>query len=97
MLKFTSPTPTNSEIAKSVNKTEGSIRAHKKQHPEEIENINLKYKNSNYPFIKVEEYINFNNLELYEDDNLKDIEKESNKLTELILNKNIKLYLRYLS
>ena len=89
MLKFTSPTPTNSEIAKSVNKTEGSIRAHKKQHPEEIENINLKYKNSNYPFIKVEEYINFNNLELYEDDNLKDIEKESNKLTELILNKNI--------
>ena len=39
MLKFTSPTPTNSEIAKSVNKTEGSIRAHKKQHPEEIENI----------------------------------------------------------
>lgn len=89
MLKFTSPTPTNSEIAKSVNKTEGSIRAHKKQHPEEIENINLKYKNSNYPFIKVEEYINFNNLELYEDDNLKDIEKESNKLTKLILNKNI--------
>ena len=89
MLKFTSPTPTNSEIAKSVNKTEGSIRAHKKQHPEEIENINLKYKNTNYPFIKVEEYINFNNLELYEDDNLKDIEKESNKLTELILNKNI--------
>ena len=49
----------------------------------------MKYKNSNYPFIKVEEYINFNNLELYEDDNLKDIEKESNKLTELILNKNI--------
>lgn len=89
MLKFTSPTPTNSEIAKSVNKTEGSIRAHKKQHPEEIENINLKYKNSNYPFIKVEEYINFNNLELYEDDNLKDIEKESNKLAKLILNKNI--------
>ena len=44
MLKFTSPTPTNSEIAKSVNKTEGSIRAHKKQHPEEIENINLKLK-----------------------------------------------------
>ena len=56
MLKIFSPTPTNSEIAKSVGKTEGAIRALKKQLPDEnIELINITYKKDNYPVVKIEE------------------------------------------
>ena len=58
MLKIFSPTPTSSEIAKSVGKTEGAIRALKKQLPDEnIELINLTYKKDNYPFVKIEEFL----------------------------------------
>lgn len=58
MLKITSPTPTNAELGKSIGKTEGAIRAIKKQLSDaEIERMNLDYKKENYPFIKIEEYL----------------------------------------
>ncbi len=63
MLKFTSPSPTNAELGKSMGKTEGAIRAYKKQKPEEIESLNLTYKIENYPFVKVEEFVNAKNQE----------------------------------
>lgn len=63
MLKFSSPSPTNAELGKSMGKTEGAIRAYKKQKPEEIESLNLTYKIENYPFVKVEEFVNAKNQE----------------------------------
>ena len=70
MLKIFSPTPTNSEIAKSVGKTEGAIRALKKQLPDEnIELINLTYKKDNYPFVKIEEF-----LQIVNEDKIKEEE-----------------------
>lgn len=57
MLKIVSPTPTNSEIGASLEKTEGAIRAMKKEmSEEEIEKMNLSYKKDTYPFVKIEEY-----------------------------------------
>ena len=70
MLKIFSPTPTNSEIAKSVGKTEGAIRALKKQLPENnIELINLTYKKDNYPFVKIEEFLQIINEDKIQTDN----------------------------
>lgn len=64
MLKIISPTPTNGEIAKSIGKTEGAIRALKKQLQEnEIDLINLNYKKENFPFVKAEELIQIINEE----------------------------------
>ena len=70
MLKIFSPTPTNSEIAKSVGKTEGAIRALKKQLPDEnIELINLTYKKDNYPFVKIEEFLQIINEDKIKENN----------------------------
>ena len=82
MLKFTSPAPTNSEIGKSKNKTEGAIRAFKKQNPENVESINLVYKEDNYPFIKAEEFIKIKNSNEILDNTFtnEDFEKELNKI-----------------
>ena len=63
MLKFSSPSPTNAELGKSMGKTEGAIRAYKKQKPEDIDSLNLTYKMENYPFVKVEEFVNAKNYE----------------------------------
>lgn len=69
MLKIVSPTPTNGEIGTSLGKTEGNIRAIKKElSDEEIERMNLNYKKDYYPFVKEEEYLKIMECDLNKDE-----------------------------
>ena len=80
MLKISSPTPTNSEIAKSVGKTEGAIRALKKQLPEKnVELINLTYKKDNYSFVKIEEFLQIINEDKIQDGNYSQEQMQEDK------------------
>ena len=92
MLKIFSPTPTNSEIAKSVGKTEGAIRALKKQLPDEnIELINLTYKKDNYPFVKIEEFLQIINEDKIKENNYtqEQIQKDKEFINNAVENKKI--------
>jgi len=80
MLKFFSPTPTKVEIARSVGKTEGAIRAlYKQLSNSEIEKNNSKYKIDNYPFVKAEEYLQY----------VEDSSYDLNKLQKLVEDKKL--------
>ena len=62
MLKIISPTPTNNEIAKTLGKTEGAVRVWKKNLSDiDVELMNLNYKKDNFPFVKVEEFLQIMN------------------------------------
>lgn len=81
MLKIVSPTPTNGEIGTSLGKTEGSIRATKKElSDDDIERMNLNYKKEFYPFVKEEEYLKIMEYDLEKNE----FQKEKEKLQQMI-------------
>lgn len=88
MLKFSSSMPSKIEIARSMGKTEGAIRALFKQlNDEEIEKHHLEYKKEKYPFLKIEEYLKIKNMDNtnYSPDEL---QEDVNNLTKKISSKN---------
>lgn len=87
MLKFTSTTPSNGELGKIIERTEGIIRGIKKKDAERYNKLVLDYKMKYNPFVKLDEYESYlrNNNE-YDEEEFKKFKKviKSNKIPHTI-------------